>query len=81
MIAEFLVADVALIEPRLRMHSLAESSLQVVRYDHIVAVVDQFIYRVASNVAGTAQYQNSFHRNTSFLKKRRQMRTPASAIR
>ena len=53
MIAEFLVADVALIEPRLRMDGFAETGLQIVRHDHIVAVVDQFIYRVAADIART----------------------------
>lgn len=54
MVAEFLVADVALIEARLWMHRCPESGLQIVRYDHVVAVVNQLIYRVAVDVARAA---------------------------
>ena len=56
MVAELFIADVALIEPRLRMHRSPESCLQVVRHDHVVAVVDEFIYGVAADIARAAEY-------------------------
>lgn len=56
MVAEFLVADVALIEPRLGMHRSPEARLQIVRHDNVVAVVDQLIHGVAANVARAAEY-------------------------
>ena len=40
MVAEFLVADVALIEPRLRMHRSPEACLQIVCDHDIVAIID-----------------------------------------
>ena len=61
MIAKFFIADVSLIEPRFRMHRSPEASLQIIGYAHIMAVVNQFIYRVAADVACTAEYQNCFH--------------------
>ena len=64
MVAEFLVPDVALVEARLRMDGLAEACLQIVRHDHVVAIIDQFIHGVAANVARAAQYQNCFHKPT-----------------
>ena len=54
MVAELFVADIALIEPCLRMDGFAETGLQIVRHDHIVAVVDQLIYRVAADVTSAA---------------------------
>ena len=54
MIAELFVADIALIKPRLRMDRLAEACLQIVRHDHIITVVNEFIYRVAADVARAA---------------------------
>ena len=54
MIAELFVADIALIKPRLRMDGLAEACLQIVRHDHIITVVNEFIYRVAADVARAA---------------------------
>lgn len=56
MVAELLIADIALIEPRLRMHGLAETRLQVVCHDHIITVVDQLIYGVAADIARAAEY-------------------------
>ena len=53
-VAEFLIADVALIEPRLRMDGLAEACLQIVRHDNVVAVVDQLIHGVAADVTSAA---------------------------
>ena len=60
-VAELFIANVALIEPRLRMDGLADACLQIVRHDHVVAIINEFIYGVAADVAGTAQYQNCFH--------------------
>ena len=54
MIAKFFIADVALIESRLRMDGLAEASLQIVRNHDVVTVVDQLIYGVTANVARAA---------------------------
>ena len=54
MIAELFVADIALIKPCLRMYRLAETGLQIVCDHDIVAIIDQLIYRVASNVARAA---------------------------
>ena len=54
MIAELFVADIALIKPRLRMDGLAEACLQIVRHDHIITVVKEFISRVAADVARAA---------------------------
>ena len=54
MVTEFLVADVALIEPGLRMHGCPEAGLQIVRHDHIIAVVNQFIHGVTADVPGAA---------------------------
>lgn len=56
MVAEFLIADITLIEPGLRMHSLAKACLQIVRHDHVVAIVNEFIYGVAADVARAAEY-------------------------
>ena len=53
-VAEFLIADVALIEPRLRMDGFAEAGFQIVRHDHIVAVVNKFVNGVAADVTSAA---------------------------
>ena len=53
-IAELFIADVALIEPRLRMDGLAEACLQIVCDHDIVAIIDQLIYRVAADIACAA---------------------------
>ena len=53
-IAELFIADVALIEPRLRMHGLAEARLQIVRHDNVVTIVNEFIYGMRADVTGTA---------------------------
>ena len=54
MIAELFVADIALIEPRLRMDGFAEAGFQIVRHDHIVAVVNKFVNGVAADVTSAA---------------------------
>ena len=61
MVAEFLTADIALIESGLRMHRLAKTGFQIIGHDHVVAVVNEFIHGVAANVARAAKYQNRFH--------------------
>ena len=53
-VAEFLIADVALIEPRLRMDGFAEAGFQIVRHDHIVTVVNKFVNGVAADVTSAA---------------------------
>ena len=54
MVTEFLVADVALIEPRLGMHRSPEAGFQIVCDHDVVTIVNEFIYGVAADVAGTA---------------------------
>ena len=54
MVAECLVSDVALIEQRLGMHGGPEPCFHVVRHNHVIAVVNQLIYRVAADISGTA---------------------------
>ena len=54
MVAELFIANVALIEPRLGMHGGPEPCFHVVRHNHVIAVVNQLIYRVAADISGTA---------------------------
>ena len=57
MVAERLVPDIPLLKPHLRMHGCPETGLQIVRDNDVIAIVDEFIYRVAADVPGAAKYQ------------------------
>lgn len=56
MVAERLISDVALIKPCLRMYRLAETGFQIVRHNDIIAIVNEFVNRVAANVTRAAEY-------------------------
>ena len=51
-----LVPDVQLIKFCLGVDGGPEAGLKVVGHHHLAARVDEFIYRVGADVAGSAQY-------------------------
>ena len=51
-----LVPDIQLIKLCLGVDGGPEAGLKVVGHHHLAARVDEFIYRVGADVAGSAQY-------------------------
>ena len=59
------VPDVQLIEPSLGVDRLTEAGLKIVGHDHVAPCVNELIYSVGADIAGSAQYQNSHKCDTS----------------
>ena len=70
-----LVADVDLVEPRLRAHGGAEARQQVIDDDDIPPGVNQRGNRVGADIPGAAQYKNR-HRNSPSLNSLRKTLPP-----
>ena len=55
------VPQITHIELPRALDGLPVSGAQIVRYDHIIAPLDQQSHHVAADIAGAAGHQNGFH--------------------